>query len=390
MKAVHFGAGNIGRGFIGLVLSQAGFHVCFVDINDTLVDLLNEHNQYTVTLANEKNESLVVRNISAVHGQDQDLVAQRIAEAQLVTTAIGFNNLQHIARSLARGITLRAHHSADPLTVIACENGIGAGDRLKEYVYGHLSAEVRAYADGAVSFPNAMVDRIVPNAAAPADPTSVVVEPFYEWVVERTPTGCAGQELDIKGVHFVDDLKPYLERKLYTVNTGHCAAAYLGYLKGYTTIQNALADSELRRQVLNVLGETGEVLIRKFAFDRARHENYIRTTIERFANPRLSDDVTRVARSPIRKLAKDERLVGPALDALAFGLQPRHLALAIAAAFRYDYENDDEAAAIQSFIESEGIDQAITRFTSLAPKHPLHGLIVEQYTLTAPKSRGSA
>lgn len=380
MKAVHFGAGNIGRGFIGLVLSQAGFEVCFVDIDDAMVAFLSEQNEYTVTLANETHDTLVVRGVTAIHGSHEDLVAQHIAQADIVTTAIGANNLRHIAKSLAQGITLRSQNAGGSLQVIACENGIGSSDCLKEFVYAHLSPEVQAYADRMISFPNAMVDRIVPNQKN-AEPGAVLVEPFYEWVVERTPGNSQGADIQIEGVLYVDDLTPYLERKLFTVNTGHCAAAYLGYLRGYKTIQQALGDSQLKTDALHILGETGEVLVRKFGFDRSEHQAYIQTTIERFANPLLSDEITRIARSPIRKLSPDDRLVAPALQAHDLGVEPRYLALAIAAAFCFDYEDDEDAAAIQAAIASDGISSAIARFTSIPQEHPLHARIIVLYNV---------
>lgn len=381
MRAVHFGAGNIGRGFIGLVLSQSGFEVCFVDINDTLVKRLNEQNEYTVTLASEAKDAFVVRDVTAIHSDNEAQVAQTIAQADLITTAIGADNLKYIAKGIANGITLRHKHSAGPMHVIACENGIGGSNRLKQFVYEHLPAEARAYAESTIAFPNAMVDRIVPNQRD-GQPCGVLVEPFYEWVVERPPLN--QDSGNIKGVLYVDELQPYLERKLFTVNTGHCAAAYLGYLKDYATIQEAMHDPHLKNDVLEILGETGEVLINKFGFDRQEHQAYIQTTIERFGNQRLSDEITRIGRSPVRKLSPHERLVYPVLQAHALEIKPKYLTLAIAAALCFDCENDGEAVKIQSVIKSEGIRRAITHFTGIPVGHPLHKLILDHYTLLRP------
>src|SRR5690554_2587241 len=104
MKAVHFGAGNIGRGFIGLLLARAGYEVCFVDVNDALVTLLQQHGKYTVSLANGEKNNKVVTNVTAIHGQDAAAVAKIIAEADIVTTAVGVSVLKHIAEVIARGI----------------------------------------------------------------------------------------------------------------------------------------------------------------------------------------------------------------------------------------------------------------------------------------------
>lgn len=144
MKAVHFGAGNIGRGFIGLLLSKSGYEVTFVDVNDTLVNLLQSKRQYTVTLANEQADSIVVDNVTAIDGKDQALVAEAVAEADIVTTAVGVSVLKHIAAAIAQGIELRLSRSTRPLHVIACENAIGGSTQLKNHVYDHLSAPAKS------------------------------------------------------------------------------------------------------------------------------------------------------------------------------------------------------------------------------------------------------
>lgn len=141
----------------------------------------------------------------------------------------------------------------------------------------------------------------------------MVVEPFYEWVVDSSQM--IPGYTPIEGVHYVDNLEPYIERKLFTVNTGHCSAAYLGFLRGYETIQQAMADEALTAQVREVLEETGAVLIQKHGFDQAEHSKYIDKILERFRNPALTDEVSRVGRSPLRKLSPNDRLVSPALQA---------------------------------------------------------------------------
>ena len=239
MKAVHFGAGNIGRGFIGLLLSQAGYKVTFVDVNEAFVAQLQERGEYPVTLASEGLETVIVKNVTALssvtHAEE---VAAAIAEADLVTTAVGVSILKHIAGTVADGIRRRLAVSSAPLHVIACENAIGGSAQLKELVYAKLDEADRAKAEASVAFPNAAVDRIVPLQQH-EDILKVVVEPFYEWVVD------ASQMLPgytpVEGVHYVDNLEPYIERKLFTVNTGHCSAAYLGFLQGRAAACTAFA-----------------------------------------------------------------------------------------------------------------------------------------------------
>ncbi|WP_217595687.1 mannitol-1-phosphate 5-dehydrogenase [Cohnella sp. GbtcB17] len=376
MKALHFGAGNIGRGFIGLLLSRSGYEVTFSDVNKTLVDALRERGEYTVTLADDEQERIRLTGVTAIDGTDLAAVAAAVAEADLVTTAVGVNILKHIASGIARGIERRIGAGAGPLHLIACENAIGGSAQLKEHVYGHLDEATRAKADAVCAFPNAAVDRIVPIQHN-EDPLAVTVEPFYEWAVDESAMFPGFKR--VEGVHYVTDLTPYIERKLFTVNTGHASAAYLGNLKGYETIQQAMADEALVGEVRAVLDETGAVVVRKHGFDPEAHWQYIDTILGRFRNPHLTDEIARVGRSPIRKLSPNDRLVSPALQALEQGDEPVALAKVMAAALRFDYPDDPESAELQRTLKETGAGATLAKYTSLPQEHPLLLLAVKQF-----------
>lgn len=377
MKAVHFGAGNIGRGFIGLLLSNAGYEVCFVDVNDTLVSLLQSKQQYTVTLANEQADSVVVNNVTAIDGKDSALVAEAIADADIVTTAVGVSVLKHIAAAIAAGIELRLTRGKSPLHIIACENAIGGSTQLKGHVYEHLSEVAREQADQYIAFPDAAVDRIVPLQQH-EDPLQVIVEPFYEWTVDRSAMLTGFHE--ITGVHYVDQLQPYIERKLFTVNTGHCIAAYLGFLHGYVTIQEAMKNPIIVGEVRGALLESGAMLVQTYQFNETSHAQYIEQILERFVNPYITDEIVRVGRSPIRKISPNDRLVRPALLAFDLGIPVPHLTTAIATALMFNDNNDPEAVELQAFIKQHGIQAAIEQYTELKQDHPLHIQIANEYT----------
>ncbi|AOZ92610.1 mannitol-1-phosphate 5-dehydrogenase [Paenibacillus crassostreae] len=377
MKAVHFGAGNIGRGFIGLLLSQAGYEVCFVDVNETFVTQLQQRGEYPVTLASEGQETVIVNHVTALNSVTHaNAVATAIAEADLITTAVGVSILQHIAALVAQGISKRVAVTSAPLHVIACENAIGGSAQLKELVYAQLDKEARSKADISIAFPNAAVDRIVPLQKH-EDILKVVVEPFYEWVVDSSQM-IPGYK-PIEGVHYVDQLDPYIERKLFTVNTGHCSAAYLGYLRDYATIQQAMADVQLTALVREVLDETGAVLVNKHNFDPAQHSKYIDKILERFRNPALTDEVTRVGRSPLRKLSANDRLVSPALQAHNSGLSYSALARSMAAALLFKAQDDLEAVELQASIADIGVSATLTKYTGIAPDHDVHKAVMVEY-----------
>lgn len=63
-KAVHFSAGNIGRGFIGEILHNNDFEVVFVDVNETIIDALNERGSYEIELAEDAATRMPINHVS--------------------------------------------------------------------------------------------------------------------------------------------------------------------------------------------------------------------------------------------------------------------------------------------------------------------------------------
>lgn len=166
-QAVHFGAGNIGRGFIGEILFENGFEIAFVDVNETIIDALNQRHSYEIEIAEEGQRHIAVSGVCGINNRlNPEEVVTAISTADLVTTAIGPNILPFIAGLVAQGIEARREAgNTQPLDVLACENMIGGSAFLYEEVKKHLSEEGLAYAVEFVGFPNAAVDRIVPAKA---------------------------------------------------------------------------------------------------------------------------------------------------------------------------------------------------------------------------------
>ena len=377
MEAVHFGAGNIGRGFIGLLLYQSGYDTTFVDVNDEIIRAINEKKQYSVVLAAEDKKTITVKNISAINSvSNPEEAARAIAEADIITTAVGPNVLPIISKLIAQGLRERVKTNKQPLNIIACENMVGGTKLLKENIYQHCTSEEKAILNEMIGFPNAAVDRIVPNQTN-EELLQVLVEPYYEWVVEAP--AIKGEKPPINGITFVDDLTPYIERKLFTVNTGHAAAAYVGYHLGYRTIIDAMKDVRVSDTIQGALRESGEALIQTYQFDREEHEKYIETILSRFTNPFISDEVTRVARGPLRKLGARDRLVRPAVMYMeATGKVPVYLAKVIAAALAFNHEADEEAVQLQEMIANQGVEATLQEISGLEAGHPLVAAVLRE------------
>ena len=375
MRSIHFGAGNIGRGFIGQVLNQAGYETTFVDIQDEIVEALKKEQHYDVILADESEEHFTVDKVTALHSEeDSDAVVEQLAEADLITTAVGPNILPVISELLAEGLAARARNGGSTVNVIACENMVGGSEALHGYVMQHVDSSDAEAVEQVAGFPNAAVDRIVPEQST--EGLDVTVEPFYEWVVDESQV--AGGKPDVDGITYVQDLSPYIERKLFTVNTGHASVAYLGYANGLPTIAEAVEYDSVREKVPGVLDETGRLLVEKHGFDEEEHTRYKEKILSRFSNPYISDEVTRVARNPMQKLGREERLVSPALQLLDLGHEPTHLAEVISVVLSYDDPEDEEAVELQEMVSERGERAALSQCAGVDEDHPLIELVLEQ------------
>lgn len=375
MKAVHFGAGNIGRGFIGEVLFKNNIEIVFVDINKEIIDALNERGEYDISLAAPEGETIHVDNVRGVNNElDPDQVAEEIADADIVTTAIGPNILKFIAPLIAKGLQLRLERgNKKPLDVIACENMIGGSQRLKEYVAEHLNDGEMDELEEFIGFPNAAVDRIIPMQEH-EDPLFVSVEPFSEWIVDQSQMKNAN--LKLQGVEYEESLEPYIERKLLSVNTGHATVAYTAKLLGYQTIKEAIQDEKVLAQLKNVLKETGSLLINKWDFDEAEHAKYQETIVSRFENPYISDDVVRVGSTPIRKLDYNERFILPIRELAERGLSYDNLIDTVGMIFHYDDSADEESVKLQAMLEEAPLEEVVRDVTGLTSEKLINDIIV--------------
>ena len=372
MKAVHFGAGNIGRGFVGLLLHEGGYELVFSDVSAPLVAAINAASEYTVHEVGEGGTDKTVTGFRAIDSStDAETLVDEIATADVVTTAVGPTILKFVAPHIVAGLALR-DPSLAPLQIMACENAIGATDQLREHVVDIAGDSWDALEARAV-FANTAVDRIVPAQAAGG--VDVTVEPFYEWAIERGPFGDAPPH--IPGAHFVDDLTPYIERKLFTVNTGHATTAYFGAQAGIERISDALADPAIAAKVEAALQETSALLVQKHELDAEVQGQYRETILRRFRNPALPDTVWRVGRQPLRKLSRHERFVGPAAEAIERGLPVDALVAAMAAALEFQDAEDAQAVELQRLLGELDATAFTAQVTGLEPEHPLFAPIVE-------------
>ena len=367
-QAVHFGAGNIGRGFIGQLYWESGFRTTFIDVNESVVSLLQSRGSYPIHLVSESTEVIPVDNVTAIHGGDVDAVAQALATATIASTAVGSQILPRIAPAIARGIEIRfADPKAAPLNIIICENLLRGDEVLREAVRGNLDHQWHEILDTKVGFVEASIGRMVPRmteAQLAEDPLLVCVEPYCE--LPLAGDSFKGEMPPIKHAKPYHNFGAYVERKIFVHNMSHAAAAYLGYQKGYTFIYEAIGDPDIRRVVEGAMEESCAALAHKHGLDKAELDVLARDLIYRYQNKALADQVARVGGDLKRKLGPNDRLIATARMCLEGGIDPKSLVTVIEAALRFDDPDDATAPEVMALKEAEGVPAVLHQICGLS------------------------
>lgn len=377
MKAVIFGAGNIGRGFVAPRLHLSGYSITFIDIQQPLIDELNQFHQFTVNYIGH-HKHLNVSDVSAINSQvHPEQVIQAMQEADLIATSIGPHLLEKISAIIAQGMHARSQINTEPLMIVCCENMINATDHLMASIQSHLDETIKPYFNTTVQYANSAVDCIIPTQEN-SNLRDVIVEGSYEFIIENK--NVKKPFLNLQGIDYVDNIEMYIERKLFTVNTGHAAIAYLGHTKQYQTVYEAIQDEDVYFLLKAVLNETARVLIHKYNFNPEEHNAYIQKTIQRFKNPLLSDDIERIIRNPLRKIGVNDRIVQPSkLYVEYFHETPSYLAYLYALVLACDNQRDPEVKNMQHIMNEKGVEQFIDQVSSISRNSKLSKEIITNY-----------
>ena len=258
---------------------------------------------------------------------------------------------------LTEALARRRSAGTAPFTVLSCDNMQHNGEAARTAVVSfarlrdeRLGEDLAGWIEERVAFPSSMVDRITPTttpeerdaiAASTGvdDRWPVITEPFSQWVVEDS-FGDGRPPLDEVGVQFVDDVTPYETMKTRLLNASHCALGYLGYLAGYRTIDELMADEVFRDYLVHLMRE--EIVPLLPPVPGIDLEEYQRTLVERLSNPRMGDQLLRLCR---RGSTKMPNYVFPSVRAALEQQRPHQLlVLAVAGWMRflrgYDYAGE--------------------------------------------------
>lgn len=357
MKAVMYGGGNIGRGFIGALLSQSGYHVTFIDVAEPVVSELNARNCYPLRfVSNEGREDVTVKNVSAVNGNDTAAAAHAIAECDIMATAVGARILKFIVPNIVAGLRERWANGGAPLNIIICENLNDANKIVEGMIKEQLTPEEIEFFDAKVGLVEASIGRMVPvqtDEMKDGEPLRVCVERYGFLPVDKA--AFKGDVPEIKNMVPFEPFDFFVKRKLFVHNMGHATTAYLGGLKGNEFIFEAIDDPDVRIIVQNAMLESAQALVKHYGVDMNWMLGHIGDLLGRFTNAALKDTCARVGGDPARKLSPSDRMVGSMSLAMAEGITPAYIAAGAAAGLkRYLDENSiaqEKELALKTFCE---------------------------------------
>ncbi len=384
-RAVQFGAGNIGRGLMGRLFWQTGLDTVFVNTSAARAEELNRRGSYPIRILDAYSgdaSELTIRRFRVLTADRTDEIAGAIAEADIVATAVGVANLGAICPLLAAGIRRRCENRGGPLDVYLCENLPDAARLLSQCVTNLLRGPARVWSDANVGFVGTCLAGIVggDGARTPHDDPLLVIADAHRDVPYDRQAIRAGDP-HIEGFRPVDNFPAEVERKIFTHNVGHAALAYLGYLRGHKYIHETFDDDFVRSVFDGALDETTEALLKRYPADLDRREHMaIRTDVRvRFGNPLLKDKITRVAKDPIRKLGRDDRIIGAAELCRSQGIVPNHIATICAAALHYDHREDVHAVHLQATIHEMGVAEALSHVSRIDSSAAFARQVIAEY-----------
>ena len=381
-QAIMYGAGNIGRGFIGQLLHMSGYEISFIDVNMTVIDKLNADNQYPVYITDgEGYREYLVTGVHGVNGRDNEAIAEAIASADIMATAVGVNILKFIAAPFAGGVRRRMEKGIEaPLNVIICENMIEADKYFAALVKENLTEEEQAYFDSHIGLVEPSIGRMVPatpKEIAEENPLAVCVEPYCELPVDKH--AFKGEIPAIANMVPFAPFDFFIRRKLFMHNMSHALTAYFGALKNYTFVWEAAKDAEVKLMALRALTESSRALSKEYGVSLDELLQFSENLIGRFENKLLGDTIERVGKDTKRKLSAVDRFVGTAKLCEKHGIKPMNVLAGLAAGLHFAPESDESSCEIAAFAKANGPLEALEKYCGIEKTSELARITADIY-----------
>ena len=299
-KAIHFGAGNIGRGFIGPVLQENKYEVIFVDVDERLINKINTSKEYKVfKLGNTKDTSINVQNVNAVSLNNFSTIPDILNEVSLISSSVGPKFVQDVFD------VINKVQFKNEVTFIAFENMYRASSTVQK--------------NSEASNPNltvidAVVDKIIPPQKK--DSIDIIVENYGSIILDESKT----KLLKISDIVKYGNYEEEFIKKLWLLNGLHLQLAYFGISKGYKYIHEIYKSDEGKEFAMKASSE----LMNAFSLFTKKYDDIEEFSLkinDRFSSDKINDELVRIARNPKIKFSENERFAKP-LDVLIQNDQP--------------------------------------------------------------------
>ena len=353
-KLVLFGAGKIGRSFIGQLFSKGGYEVVFVDVFLPVIEELNRRREYDVVIKGINESVIKVKNVRGVYAGNEDEVINEICNARIVATAVGQNGLPAIFPLLARGLECRLHHYPEsPLDIVIAENLRNAAQYFEDELKKYLPA-IYPFTE-MVGLVETSIGKMVPlmtQKDLQQDVLQVFAEEYNTLILDKK--AFKNPIPKIEGLAPKENMKAWVDRKLFIHNLGHAAAAYLGFLynQKFIYLWEVLEIREVFSEVREIMQQSAAALLKKYPneFTKESLQNHIDDLLARFLNHALGDTLFRVGCDLPRKLGSDDRLAGAIKLAIEMNLPYQKILKALVCGCRFRAAGED-GKMLQSDIE---------------------------------------
>lgn len=314
-KIVLFGAGKIGRSFIGQLFSRAGYEVVFIDTDERIIKELIQRRSYNVIIKSDSgDETLNIRNVRGIQADNRVAVISELTDCDYVATAVGQTNLAAITPLLARGIKSKWESgNTKPTDIILAENLRNAAGFIKNFLKQYLPVDYPL--DEKIGLIETSIGKMVPIMSEKdirEDVLQVYAEPYNTLILDKK--GFRNELPDVPGLAPKENMKAWVDRKSFIHNLGHASAAYYGnYLHPEAAyMYEVLADSKVYRFTHDCMDQSADALLAEYPEEFTVYEltDHIEDLLKRFQNKALGDTVFRVGLDLYRKLGPEDRLAG--------------------------------------------------------------------------------
>lgn len=376
-EVLIIGAGKIGRGFLAHLFYRSGYLVWFLDSSAEMVNRLRSEKRYRIDIAGATEDQVEYIGIAGAFTPDEtNAVAALVSRIDIMASSVGAANLKGLAIFMQK-ILLTVGRTRT-LNWIICENANDPASLIRSLLLREATLPLQQFVQNCLGLIETQVLRTGMEArreVAEKEPLALRMQDW--WTLPLDADAIVGTLPEVEGFLPRHQFAFELTRKLYTFNGTNAAIAYLGWANGYQILhESARAFPHFFSQLQE---ESAHGLIGEFGLDEEEQRAFIAMAIKKYRDPALNDQVERNARDSMRKLARMERLVGPAMLCQKHGRVPEAFAIAIAAAYFYRGSADEGTCKVQELVSAHGIEAALKEVSGLEPEDELFARVVEAY-----------